>query len=200
METQIAFFALTQLASKAPFSELEAEMFKMLREAKGRMQIGPLIEQSRYLLLHHGIHMTSADWDDPYLYGYFNGSTFVLLKAGSMDAESIGAVQARGWTELTTLPDRLFLTRTQTLSGCQSEEWKAGFQNGVLWSMLLTGHANRNAPKVVEAVADGREFARLAHMKGSVKAANPNELQDAAAFVYQRDWFNYIAGKKQAAA
>lgn len=172
-------------------------MFGFFGKAKGRMQIGPMLDQSKYLLLHHGIHMTTADWDDPYLYGYFSGATFVMLKAGSsgcMDIADISAVQAWGWMQLTDLPEQLYFTRTNSFSGGQSSEWKDGSDKGILWSMLLTGNANRSSHKVQEAIELGREFeplAQLARVTGET-----NELESAAASIYQRDWFEYIRQKK----
>ena len=177
-------------------------MFDAMRKAKGRMQLGPFIEQSKYLLLHHGIHMAPADWEDPYLYGYFSGATFVLLKAGSqgkLEGASIAAVQAWGWLELTTLPERLYLTRTDMLSGGRSEEWKSGSEGGILWSLLTTGRADRSAPKVREAIEAAGALKRLARGAG-VAIDGGDHLQDAAAFVFQRDWFEYIAAKKREAA
>lgn len=173
-------------------------MFGFFGKAKGRMQIGPMLEQSKYLLLHHGIHMTTTDWDDPYLYGYYSGATFVLLKAGSsgrMDNADISTVQAWGWMQLTDLPELLYLTRTSSVSGGKSSEWKDGSDKGILWSMLLTGNANRSSQKVQEAIELGRDFEQMAELAGVT--GEKNELQSAAACVYQRDWFEYIRLKKK---
>lgn len=176
-------------------------MFKFVREAKARMQIGPMIEQSKFLLVHNGIHMTPADWDDPYLFGYFAGSTWVLLKAGSegkLEGGSVGVVQAWGWEELTTLPGRLYSTRTISYSPGGSDDWKSGSDNGMLYGLLLTGHVDRSKPRVAEAIEASRDFVRVDMDGGSLAASG--ELQNAAAYVYYRDWYRYIVRKKRDAA
>lgn len=179
----------------APISKLtktmDRAMFRFLREAKCRMQIRPLIEQAKYLLAHHAIQASPGDWDDPYLLGYYNGATLGLLQAGSeglVDAKSIGVVQAWGWEELTTLPRDRFLVLTASLFRTHPDEWNAGFQAGILWSTLSTEGIDQSAPKVREALEASRTLAILSRAGG-------DELRNAAAFVFQRDWFGYIANK-----
>lgn len=72
-------------------------MFRMMREAKARMQVGPLVDVTKNLLAEVGAHLNAGDWDDPYVYGYFGGATSILLKIGSsgkIDNKSTGVVQA----------------------------------------------------------------------------------------------------------
>lgn len=177
-------------------------MFKAFREAKARMQIAPMLEQSKYYLLETGIRMSSADWDDPYLYGYHNGGTQALLVVGSsgrLAHESITRVQAWGWSELTGLPERLYVTRSISFIDANDQEWKSGFNKGLMWSSLLTGHVNRDAPDVQQTIEQGRALGALAR-QAVVGNDLGGELHDAAALAYQRDWLCYIQAKKRQAA
>jgi hypothetical protein len=178
-------------------------MFGALRKAKGRMQIGPFLDQSKYFLMQNGIHMSPADWDDPYLYGHYYGSTFALLKAGSegrLQGVELADVQAYGWNVLTTLPEELFFARTERYLTSKIPEWLSGSDNGIAWALLMTGRVNvkEPSPKIAEALAAGRELGRLANF-GEVPQLGA-DLQNAAAFLCSRDWVGYIKDKKAVAA
>lgn len=175
-------------------------MFMAIREAKARMQIGPMLDQSKFLLLHNGIHLTSAEWDDPYLYGYFGGATTTLLKFGSsgkIDGESIAMVQCWGWERLSALPGQLYLSRFNSFQTSRNTEWSEGYDKGMLWALLLVGKAKADHPAVNEAIEAGRLFGK---QFSDYSGHATNEMQDAAAIVFTRDWYNYIADRKSEAA
>lgn len=160
---------------------------------------GPMVEQQKLLLMHHGAHLTHADWDEPHLLGYHLGSIYTLLEFGipAMASHEKTQIAAWAWQQLTTMPEAFFLHRSAFLQGRQDVSWKKGFNKGMLYALLLLGKARRDAPEVAEALEAGRQ---LSQINGYIGVAAPNEMQDAAAVVATHAWFAYVMDRRRSAA
>jgi hypothetical protein len=108
--------------------------------------IAPLVAKSRHRL--DGI--PDEVWFDPYIVGFMMMLiTLTARRAVNIaDSQTLGAVQADAWTEITRMPGNAIGEETVHLSAAEHQAFESGCRNAIAFDLALHGTS-------VAGVADG---------------------------------------------